>query len=73
MSLLVRMICGFCKTRIRAGEKSVVVAQDAVTEVDVTLEHSVKTGGYLSADMHIHTKRSFDSKLLAAHRVISQK
>lgn len=53
-------------------KKSVVVAQDAVTEVDVTLEHSVKTGGYLSADMHIHTKRSFDSKLLAAHRVISE-
>ncbi len=53
-------------------KKSVTVASDAVTTVDVTLEHSVKTAGWLSADMHIHTKRSFDSKLLAAHRVISE-
>ena len=59
-------------TEYESVRKSVTVGTDAVTEVDVTLEHTVKTGGWLAADMHIHTRQSFDSKLLAAHRVISE-
>ena len=59
-------------TEYESVRKTVTVAADAVTQVDVTLEHSVKTDGWLAADMHLHTKRSFDSKLLAAHRVVSE-
>jgi len=59
-------------TEYESVRKSVTVATDAVTEVAVTLEHTVQTSGWLAADMHIHTKRSFDSKLLAAHRVVSE-
>lgn len=59
-------------TEYESVRKTVSVTADAVTQVDVTLEHTVKTEGWLAADMHIHSRRSFDSKLLAAHRVVSE-
>lgn len=59
-------------TEYELVKKAVSVTEDKITEVDVTLEHTVHTGDWLAADMHIHTQRSFDSKLLAAHRVISE-
>lgn len=53
-------------------KQRVVIGKDAVVPVDVTLEHSVRADGWLAADMHIHTKVSFDSKILVRHRVISE-
>lgn len=52
--------------------QQVTVAGKAIAELDVVLQHSVRTDGWLAADMHIHTSRSFDSKLAPAHRVISE-
>lgn len=50
----------------------VTIEEGGVTPVDVILEHSVRTDGWLAADMHIHTARSFDSRVAPAHRVISE-
>lgn len=52
--------------------RRVTLDAQAVIKLDEVLEHSVATPGWLAADMHIHTSRSFDSKLLPAHRVISE-
>jgi hypothetical protein len=40
--------------------------------LDVTLEHSVNTTGWLAADMHIHTKVSYDGHVLSQHRVVTE-
>jgi hypothetical protein len=52
--------------------RSITLSGTEIKNVSVVLEHSVSTPGWLAADMHIHTSRSFDSKLLPAHRVISE-
>lgn len=39
--------------------------------IEVTLDRSVDTGGWLAADLHVHTQRSFDSKILLQRRVVS--
>ena len=52
--------------------RRVTLAKDSSVSIDVVLEHSVHTPGWLAADMHIHSSRSFDSRLLPAHRVISE-
>lgn len=52
--------------------QQVTIADNAVTPLEVVLSHSVRTPGWLAADMHIHTGRSFDSKLLPAHRVVAE-
>lgn len=53
------------KERVTIGSKDIV-------PLSVVLQHSVRTDGWLAADMHIHTNQSFDSKLAPAHRVISE-
>ena len=52
-------------------ERITISGQDIVP-LSVVLQHSVRTDGWLAADMHIHTNQSFDSKLAPAHRVISE-
>ena len=52
-------------------ETTVTVADGESRMVLADLDHSVDTGGWLSADLHVHTERSFDSKLLLERRVIS--
>lgn len=52
--------------------RRVTITGQQIATLDVVLEHSVRTNGWLAADMHIHTSRSFDSKLAPAHRVISE-
>jgi len=52
--------------------RRVTVGDTEAVRVDVVLEHSVRTRGWLAADMHIHTSRSYDSKLLPFHRVVSE-
>jgi hypothetical protein len=52
--------------------RRVTIDGKAVVKLDAVLEHSVATPGWLAADMHLHTSRSFDSRLLPAHRVISE-
>src|SRR5205823_11841263 len=42
-----------------------------VRRIDAELDRSVDTGGWLAADLHVHTKSSFDSKLPLDRRVIS--
>jgi len=49
----------------------VTVAAGEVRTYNVQLDHSVDTRGWLSADLHVHTARSFDAKLLLDRRVIS--
>ncbi len=48
------------------------IAGKDIVPWSVVLQHSVRTDGWLAADMHIHTSQSFDSKLAPAHRVISE-
>ncbi len=43
-----------------------------VVPVDVTLSHSVRTDGWLAADMHIHSNISYDAQIHPMHRVISE-
>ncbi|MCS6912910.1 MAG: CehA/McbA family metallohydrolase [Myxococcales bacterium] len=50
----------------------VTVPQSQVATLDVTLEHSVRTDGWIAADMHVHSALSGDSRLHARHRVISE-
>lgn len=52
--------------------RRVTVGLTEVVSLDEILEHSVRTDGWLAADMHIHTSRSPDSRLLPAHRVITE-
>lgn len=53
-------------------QRSVVVGKGGPVTVDVVLERAVRTDGWLAADMHIHSKVSFDSKVATAHRVVSE-
>lgn len=52
--------------------RQVTVGTTDVVALDEILEHSVHTEGWLAADMHIHSSRSSDSRLLPAHRVITE-
>lgn len=52
--------------------RRVTIGPKAVAPVDVTLEHTVHTDGWMAADMHLHTRLSGDSKVAAHHRVISE-
>jgi hypothetical protein len=54
-----------------ATQTSVTVGDGDVVPVATALDHVVDTRGWLSADMHVHVGRSFDSKLPAERRVIS--
>lgn len=54
------------------AKERVTITGKNIASLDVVLQHSVRTDGWLAADMHIHTSRSFDSKLAPAHRVISE-
>lgn len=49
----------------------VTVRPGEVRRIEAELDHTVDTRGWLSADMHVHMNRSFDSKLPVDRRVIS--
>jgi hypothetical protein len=50
---------------------TVSVAPGEVRVVEVELDHTVDTSGWLAADLHVHTAASFDSRLPLDRRVIS--
>ncbi|HEY7956274.1 MAG TPA: CehA/McbA family metallohydrolase [Polyangia bacterium] len=54
-----------------AVETSVTVSAGEVRPISAELERSVDTRGWLAADMHVHTSRSFDSWMRGDRRVIS--
>ena len=53
-------------------KERVTIRDKDIVPLSVVLQHTVRTDGWLAADMHIHTNQSFDSKLAPAHRVISE-
>src|SRR5206468_3604789 len=55
-----------------ADQRRVTVADREVVRIDSALRHSVDTRGWLAADLHIHTTRSFDSKIQLDTRVVSE-
>ncbi len=50
----------------------VVIGDGAHAEVTAPLARTVDTRGWLAADLHVHTARSFDSMLQPADRVVSE-
>ncbi|MSP61467.1 MAG: hypothetical protein EXR72_14195 [Myxococcales bacterium] len=50
---------------------TITIAAGEVRKITAELDRSVDTGGWLSADMHVHVNRSFDSKMPLDRRVIS--
>jgi hypothetical protein len=52
-------------------EVPVSIGAGQVQPITVQLDHSVDTRGWLSADLHVHTARSFDARLSLERRVIS--
>jgi hypothetical protein len=52
-------------------EVPVTIGAGQVQPITVNLDHSVDTRGWLSADLHVHTVRSFDARLSLERRVIS--
>jgi hypothetical protein len=54
-----------------AVQQSITVQTGEVRTVAAELDRTVDTGGWLAADMHIHTGRSFDSALPVDRRIIS--
>lgn len=50
---------------------TVTVGAGEQRELQITLDHSVDTIGWLSADLHVHSGASFDSDILIDRRVIS--
>ena len=54
-----------------AVEVEVAIAQGETQAVNVELERSVDTRGWLAADMHIHAALSFDSRVPLDRRAIS--
>lgn len=55
-----------------AWQQRITVTNAEPRMLDVPLRHSVDTAGWASADLHIHTMRSFDSKLQLDARVVSE-
>jgi hypothetical protein len=47
------------------------VVDERTNDIEVALERSVDTRGWLAADMHVHTNASMDSRMPADHRIIS--
>lgn len=52
--------------------RTVTLTAKQTTTLDVTLEHSVRTTGWVAADMHVHSKVSFDAHVLPDHRVVTE-
>jgi hypothetical protein len=50
---------------------SVTLAPGEARAVEVTLDRTVDTGGWLATDLHVHLGRSFDARLRAERRLIS--
>ncbi len=55
-----------------AHQQRVTVDGKANVVVTAPLRRSVDTGGWLAADLHIHTGRSYDSQLPVDDRVVSE-
>jgi hypothetical protein len=53
-------------------EERITVANDTDTTVTGSLRHSVDTSGWLGADLHVHTGRSYDSGLPTYDRVVTE-
>src|SRR5207244_567550 len=54
-----------------AVQAHVSVSAGEVEEIDAELDRTVDTGGWLAADLHVHSRNSFDSKIPLERRVIS--
>jgi hypothetical protein len=52
-------------------EVKITVGPGDTRPINVQLDRTVDTRGWLSADMHVHLGRSFDSKVAADRRVVS--
>ncbi len=54
-----------------AVDTRVAIESGEVLRIDAQLDRTVDTRGWLSADLHVHTKSSFDSSMPLDRRVIS--
>ena len=55
-----------------ADERRVGVVKDHSIRIDSPLRRTVDTSGWLAADLHVHTARSFDSRIPVEDRVVSE-
>lgn len=53
-------------------QRRVTISGKQVVPLDLTLQRAFRTDGWLAADMHIHSSRSFDSKIDAGYRIVSE-
>src|SRR5262249_30733824 len=54
-----------------AVTKRVAISPQGTVRVDASLHRSVDTRGWVSADLHVHTGRGYDSVLPVEDRVVS--
>ena len=54
-----------------ADQRRVTVGARQTVPVDAVLDRTVDTRGWMATDLHVHTRRSFDSKLPEQDRVLS--
>lgn len=52
--------------------RRVTISGKEVARIDDVLEHTVRTDGWMAADMHIHSRVSNDSRVQPRHRVVSE-
>ena len=55
-----------------ADTRKITITDHTNVSLTSSLRHSVDTRGWLAADMHIHTRRSFDSSIQLEDRVVSE-
>src|SRR5262245_32830091 len=55
-----------------ADQRRVTISAANSTAVEAALRRSVDTRGWMAADLHVHTSRSYDSKLQNDSRVVSE-
>jgi hypothetical protein len=55
-----------------AEEKRVTITGKTNAAVVAMLRHSVDTRGWLAADLHVHTGRSYDSRIQVEDRVVTE-
>ena len=55
-----------------ADTRKVTIGPRDTIRIESALRHSVDTAGWLAADLHVHTARSYDSQLQLDARVISE-
>jgi hypothetical protein len=55
-----------------ADQRTITITRDQNLMVTASLRHSVDTTGWLAADLHVHTARSFDSRIQVEDRVVTE-